>query len=247
MAALCLLEGQERVKAFADALEEGRLSLASPMGELQSVLNLQQQRLRPYRASLLAASSVRDLIISLRTSAETAARIRAGEPVIELVWTYPGSSRPGVRTTGGVAREIIASSRTSLLIVGYKMTVDPALTGLASQSIDAIAGAAARGVAVIAVLDRDANRHALLQAWRPGVPQPAVFTWPVSDDPKAAIHAKILVADRHDGLVTSTNLTYHGFERNLEFGIRVMGSVAGEIHDRVQSLIAAGELVPWGA
>ena len=201
--------------------------------------------MRPYRDALLAASDVRELVLALRVSAGTAARIAAGQPLIEVAWTYPGNARPGLRTTGGVAREIIDASRSSLLVVGYRVTVDPALTGLAAQSLDAIARAAERGVVVTAVFDREANRQALLRAWRAGVPPPFVFTWPISDDDKASLHAKFLISDRGDALITSANLTYHGFERNLEMGLRITGRAAAEIHDRIHELIATGELVAW--
>lgn len=239
------VEGDERTAAFADALERGEIDLSSPAGTLQVRLGISQSRLRQYRDVLLAAQDVRDVVLALRASAETAARIAAAQPVIEVAWTYPASARPGLRTTGGVARDIIDASRLSVLIVGYRVTVDPALTGLAAQTVEAIARAAERGVVVTAVLDREANREALLQAWRAGVPPPSIFTWPVSEDDKAAIHAKVLISDRRDGLVTSANLTYHGFERNLEMGLRVTGRAAGEIHDRIHDLIAAHELVPW--
>lgn len=61
----------------------------------------------------------------------------------------------------------------------------------------------------------------------------------------AALHAKLLVADREDALITSANLTYHGFERNLEMGIRVTGRAAAEIHDQIHQLISTKELVAW--
>lgn len=242
---MAFLEGDERVATFAEALEHGELDLSSPAGALQRCLGVPQSRLRPYRDALLVASEVRELVLALRASAETAARITAGQPLIEVAWTYPGNARPGFRTTGGVAREIIDASRLSLLVVGYRVTVDPALTGLAAQTVDAIARAAERGVVVTAVLHREANRQALLRAWRASVPRPSIFTWPVSVDEKAAVHAKLLISDRRDVLMTSANLTYHGFERNLEMGLRVTGRTAAEIHDRIHDLIAAGELVPW--
>jgi phosphatidylserine/phosphatidylglycerophosphate/cardiolipin synthase-like enzyme len=100
-------------------------------------------------------------------------------------------------------------------------------------------------VSVVAVLHRDVNREALLQAWRDGVPRPRIFTWPGGADEKSAVHAKLLIADRNDALVTSANLTYHGFERNLEMGIRVTGHAAAEIYDGVYGLIETGDLVPW--
>ncbi len=240
-----LLEGEERIATFADALERGELDLSSPAGAVQACLGVPQTRIRSYRDALLAASNVEELILVLRTSAETAAGIAAKQPIVEVAWTYPGRSRPGLRTTGGVAREIINASRHSLLVVGYAVTVDPALSGLAAQTVDAIARAAGRGVLITAVLHRDANRQALLQAWRAGVQPPSIFTWPAASDPMAAVHAKLLISDRTDALVTSANLTYHGFEQNLEMGLRVTGRPATDIHDRMHELIAAGELVPW--
>jgi len=140
----------------------------------------------------------------------------------------------------------VDDSRISLLVVGYSVTLDPTLTGLASQTIDAIANAGARGVIVTAVLHSEVNRQALVRAWRPRVRRPAIFKWLASDsDPKAAVHAKVLISDRRDGLVTSANLTYHGFEANIEMGLRVKGPPAAEIHDRIHELITAGDLVPW--
>ena len=246
VATLVGLEGPERASIFAAALERGEIHTTSSAGALQVHLGLIQARLRPYRAALSVAPSIAELVLALRVAAETAARIVATQPTIEVAWTYPGNARPGLRTTGGVAREIVDDSRFSLLVVGYSVTLDPTLTGLASQTIDAIANAGARGVIVTAVLHSEVNRQALVRAWRPGVRPPAIFKWLASDgDPKAAVHAKVLISDRRDGLVTSANLTYHGFEANIEMGLRVKGPPAAEIHDRIHELITAGDLVPW--
>lgn len=245
VATLACVEGTARTTAFADALDRGEIDLSTPTGPLQACLGVQQARLRPYRDALLVASSVGELVLALRVSAETAERLAAKQPAVEVAWTYPGSSRPGLRTTSGVARAIVEDSRLSLLVVGYAITVDHAGEGLAAQTVDAMARAAERGVVVTAVLHRNANCQALLQAWRAGVPPPSVFTWPVSDDEMAAIHAKLLISDRRDGLITSANLTYHGFERNLEMGLRVRGSAAAEVHDRIHELIASREFVSW--
>src|SRR5207244_10377015 len=200
-------EGDETGLMVADELATGALDRSSSSGALQGKLGVPQTRLRPYRDVRLAAPHTTDLVHALRVSAETAARSVAAQPLIEVAWTYPGPSRPGLRTTGGVAREIIDDSKSTLLVVGYTVTIDPSLSGLAAQTISAIARAAERGVVVTAVLHRDANRRALLQAWKSGTPETSFFTWPVADDDKAAIHAKLLIADRMDGLITSANLT----------------------------------------
>ena len=231
---------------FADALEAGSVGFSTPNGTLQARLGVQHSRIRSYRDVLATAPNIDQLILALRTAAVTADAVCAAQTAVEVAWTYPGIARPGLRTTGGVAREIVTQCKQTLLLVGYSVTVDPALTGLAAQTIEAIARAAERGVLVTAILHKDVNQQALLQAWRPGVRRPSIFRWIDSErDEMAAIHAKLLVGDRVDALVTSANLTYHGLEGNLEMGLRVKGRPAAEIHDRFQDLINDRDLVPW--
>jgi cardiolipin synthase A/B len=246
VSALVQLEGARRVILFADALEAGKVALSTPNAALQAHLGVQHSRIRSYRDVLTTAPSIDQLILALRIAAHTAEVVGSAQTVVEVAWTYPGIARPGLRTTGGVAREIIAQCKQTLLLVGYSVAVDAALTGLAAQTIEAIARAAERGVLVTAVLHKDVNRQALLQAWRTGVRRPSIFRWANAErDEMAAIHAKLLVGDRFDALVTSANLTYHGLQGNLEMGLRVKGRPAAEIQDRFQDLIHDGDLVSW--
>ena len=246
VAGLVQSEGARRATLFADALEAGIVGVSTPTGALQVQLGIPQAKVRSYRSVMQSAPCIEHLVLALRTAAETAEVVGSAQTAVEVAWTYPGISRPGLRTTGGVAREIVTQCKQSLLLVGYAVTLDPALTGLAAQTIEAIAKAAERGVVVTAVLHKDVNRQALLQAWRPSVRRPSIFRWIDSErDEMAAIHAKLLIADRFDGLVTSANLTYHGLQGNLEMGLRVKGRPAAEIHDRFHDLINDGELVSW--
>ncbi len=217
VSALVQLEGARRVNLFADALETGNVALSAPNAALQAHLGVQHSRIRSYRDVLTTAPNIDQLILALRIAAHTA----------EVVGSAP-------------------QCKQTLLLVGYSVTVDPALTGLAAQTIEAIARAAERGVLVTAVLHKDVNRQALLQAWRLGVRRPSIFRWVDAErNEMAAIHAKLLVGDRFDALVTSANLTYHGLQGNLEMGLRVKGRPAAEIHDRFQDLINDGDLISW--
>jgi phosphatidylserine/phosphatidylglycerophosphate/cardiolipin synthase-like enzyme len=246
VSALVQLEGARRVNVFADALEAGNVGLSTPNGALQTLLGVQHGRIRSYRDVLATTPNIDQLILALRTAAHTADAMGSAQTIVEVAWTYPGIARPGLRTTGGVAREIVTQCKKTLLLVGYSVTVDPALTGLAAQTIEAIARAAERGVLVTAVLHKNVNPQALLQAWSPGVRRPSIFRWvDTGRDDKAAIHAKVLIGDHVDALVTSANLTYHGFQGNLEMGLRVRGRPASEIHDRFEDLMNDRALVSW--
>jgi len=236
---------------FEVALEERRIGLAPTIATVQDALGTDNATAQSFREVLLArgARSLPEVLESLRIALVSAARARLDASRIEVAWTHPGPIQLPVRTTGAVAREIAEAARTSLLVVGYSVTIDTERSGLAAQTVAAMAAAAARGVAVTAILHRDiANRVALMRGWPISHEPPSILTWPEREgDEKASLHAKVLVADSRDALVTSANLTYHGFEANVEVGVRIGGQPAGQLEAMFHELIRVGDLVPWEA
>lgn len=193
-----------------------------------------------------AGRSTEQILDAVHLAKECVSETSSRAPRIEVAWTYPGDVRPAVRTTGAVAREIVDGARRSLLVVGYSVTVDPDLAGLAARTVAAMGAAADRGVLVTAILHRDPkNRSALLRGWPKGRDAPGIFTWPQRDDEMASLHAKVLVADARDALVTSANLTYHGFEGNVEVGVRVTGDAADQLEAVFHELIRVRDFIPW--
>jgi len=63
----------------------------------------------------------------------------------------------------------------------------------------------------------------------------------------AKLHAKVIVADARDALVTSANLTYHGYEANIELGVRISGDPARLVDAHFRELIRSEELIVWDA
>jgi phosphatidylserine/phosphatidylglycerophosphate/cardiolipin synthase-like enzyme len=59
------------------------------------------------------------------------------------------------------------------------------------------------------------------------------------------MHAKVLIVDRLDALVTSADLTYHGLHENIEVGLRVHGPQAAAIAQRFDHLIGENVLRIW--
>jgi phosphatidylserine/phosphatidylglycerophosphate/cardiolipin synthase-like enzyme len=248
VAALVGIERDDRVLAFADLIERGLLGPESSSASLQDHLELAGPRLAAYRAVLQTAGDDRGRAASaLQAAVATAALIRGESPLVEVARTGPESRRLGLRTTGNVARQIIDHAHESLLLVGYRVTVDPERTGLAARTIEGVTRAAARGVVVTAILHREpSNFAALTENWPRYAKRPALFTWPEKpSDEMAKLHAKVVVADRKDALVTSANLTYHGFEANIELGIRVTGAPASDVEDHFHALIRTRQLVAW--
>jgi phosphatidylserine/phosphatidylglycerophosphate/cardiolipin synthase-like enzyme len=248
-AELAAAETPERVTRFAHLLRSERLSADSPAGALQDHLALPSARLPRYIEVLNAAQTVSpaDAALALEAAALAIQRAQSEAPGIEVARTGPAAGTFRLRTTGTVSREIIDASERKLLVVGYSVTSSPNDAGFAAQTLAAIRRAAERGVVVTAVLHRDPkNRDALLRSWPAASPVPSIFTWPESpDDVMSKLHAKVIVGDGRDALVTSANLTYHGYEANIELGVRVSGEPARLVEAHFRELIRSEELVVW--
>jgi phosphatidylserine/phosphatidylglycerophosphate/cardiolipin synthase-like enzyme len=233
---------------LVEGLENGHLTSNSTAGAVQRQLSVPMERVEAIRALLRQTDSLGsgELALLIRSSMATRRHLLRFQATVEVAATHPRLV-PQVRTTGGVARDVIAGAKQSLLVVGYSVTTDQDMSGLASKTLVAMGDAAGRGVKVTAVLHRkDANRAALLRAWGTVLPGPDLFTWPEQpDDRMASLHAKVLVADRSDALVTSANLTFHGFAGNVEMGVRVTGPPAATVSKVFETLIRSGELVRW--
>jgi phosphatidylserine/phosphatidylglycerophosphate/cardiolipin synthase-like enzyme len=248
---LAVAETAERITQFAELLRSERVTPDTPAGLLQDHLALASARLSRYSDVLQAArsapASAAELALLLEVAVAAAERARSKMSTVEVARTGPAGGAFDLRTTGTVSREIIQGAARKLLVVGYSVTSSPNDAGLAAQTLAAIRRAAERGVVVTAVLHRDPkNLEALLASWPSALPLPSVYTWPESpEDSMAKLHAKVIVADGRDALVTSANLTYHGYEANIELGVRVTGDPARLVDAHFRELIRSEELVMW--
>ena len=141
----------------------------------------------------------------------------------ELVATLPAET-PGIaRPTERVVREMVDRARAEIVLLGYELT-DRNLIAL-------LAGAASRGADLILICDRGRRAaQRVLESWPSAVPVPRIFHDRERTDgaPYASMHAKCLLVDGKDLLVTSANFTFHGLRGNIEIGIRIGGPPAAE-------------------
>ena len=250
-AQLSTAETPERVERFISMLRQGKLAAETPAGTLQDRLALSSSRLTRYVDFLhlgdAAGASPTEMALVLEGAAAAAELARSRAPGLEIARTGPAGGPFHLRTTGTVSREIVEGAAAKLLVVGYSVTVSANDAGLAEQTLATIREAAARGVVVTALLHREkSNRKALLASWPAASPAPSIFTWPESPhDTMAKLHAKAIVADSREALVTSANLTYHGYEANIELGVKVSGEPARLVEKHFRELIRAEELIPW--
>ena len=176
--------------------------------------------------------------------------------IVDSVWTGPEVSGSEVRRTEAVVSEIVASANKDLLIVGYWLVTS---TAQIRTLIDQLIEKARAGVSIRFVFDPGEkaggpdNFAALHERWPSdlnGAPR-RVYTW--SDELLKAtsrsgyqydrkLHAKVIVADKRDALVTSANLTHAGLLENLEMGLRIQGATSAAVVRHFDLLIGEGVL-----
>lgn len=174
---------------------------------------------------------------------------------VDAVWTGPAVKGSEVRRTEAVVSELVEGAKKDLLIVGYWLVTD---TNQIRELISSLISKARSGVRVRFVLDpgektgKD-NFSALAEVWPAGLDgaHRGVYSWGEGLETAVAksgasydrkLHAKVIVADRRDALVTSANLTHSGMLENLEMGLRVQGSAAQALAQHFDLLIDVGVL-----
>jgi len=60
------------------------------------------------------------------------------------------------------------------------------------------------------------------------------------------MHAKCVLVDGSDLLVTSANFTFHGLHGNIEIGVRLSGAAAAEARKIFSHLVEDGVVEPVG-
>lgn len=70
----------------------------------------------------------------------------------------------------------------------------------------------------------------VLEVWPEDAARPRIFhDRPRADGaPYASMHAKCLLVDGSDLLITSANFTFHGLKGNIEIGVRLGGPPGAE-------------------
>jgi cardiolipin synthase A/B len=240
------------------ALEEGRLSLSSTAATRSAVAQGNPQ-LEGFIRSLQEAWRLADprisgqaMALALRTSIAAATSVSRRIPDTQVVWTGPKVEGSFLRATREVVRELLRGARAELLVVGYWIAARDDGEGIIEELIASLADGVIRGVTVSVVMDervrpdgRD-NGRILKSIWPIAVTLPRLLTWRLpAADQHLKLHAKVLVADRTDALVTSANLTSYAMDRNMEMGVRIIGRPAADIAKHFDLLAAKGVIEPY--
>ncbi len=157
-------------------------------------------------------------------------------PRVEVVVTGPDSPVAAVRLTSEVVRQLIDQARQRVTLVSYAAYQLPAI-------IAALDAAVGRGVYVSLIVEspeklQGGGGAAAYDRFR-------VYHWPIDrrDPPDARLHAKAVIVDGRDVLLTSANMTNAAYDKNIELGVLCRGGgVARQVQRHFDGLISAGIL-----
>ncbi len=85
----------------------------------------------------------------------------------------------------------------------------------------------------------------VLQAGARAYSRYCMYEWPVDrcEPPDAKLHAKAVIVDSRDVLLTSANMTSAAYDRNIELGVLCLGGgVAAQVQRHFDALVARGVL-----
>lgn len=153
----------------------------------------------------------------------------------ELVATIPPEIPALTRSTEHVVHEMIAGAVNEIILLGYELSDINLLAMLAAASL--------RDVSIIVICDRGRGNLTRIEAsWPTHARRPRIFHDRARADaaPFASMHAKCVLVDSRDLLVTSANFTFHGLRGNIEIGIRLGGSPASEARNVFSHLVENG-------
>jgi cardiolipin synthase A/B len=174
--------------------------------------------------------------IALAIDTALASKISAAATTVDVVITGPDSPVAPVRLTSEVVRQLIASAHQRVTMVSYAAYQMAAI-------IAALDAAVARGVQVDLILESPENLEggggvAAYAKYR-------VYHWPVDqrDPPDAKLHAKAVIVDSRDVLLTSANMTNAAYDKNIELGLLCRGGGTAErVQRHFDALVTRGVL-----
>lgn len=139
-------------------------------------------------------------------------------------------------------REVIKGAKSELHLTLYSASTE------AVPIFDLLEGQLGRGVRLTLVINRlresqhvEARRR--LELLGDSFSNSHIFSF----EPKSQmrnLHAKVVVADRSEGIVGSANLSLRGLVENYELGVRFSGPIARDISLLVDELARDSECIP---
>jgi phosphatidylserine/phosphatidylglycerophosphate/cardiolipin synthase-like enzyme len=235
---------QGRLTAPFSAVGIARLGVSNPQSLSVDLISFIDRGLQPVQLAILLRE-----IVHQRQS------LSSQGPTVELVVTGP-DSRKASRDTAVVVEQLFAEVQRSVLLVGFALYKGDVIFRSLAERLDATPTLDVKLCLDISRRGTDTTRDQDLIArfarefveknWS-GQRRPKVYFDPrgltMDAKARAVLHAKCIVIDNTNALITSANPTPAAYDRNIEIGVVVRGgSIPQQIANHFSSLIETGAL-----
>ncbi len=135
---------------------------------------------------------------------------------VELVITAPNSFKLKALKTSIVVHELINNAQKSITLTGYS------ISDYFAELLEELLDKSRKGVYVNLYVNDFAGKQEQLdklEVYKGRFLN--IYDYNKGADKMAALHAKIIVVDGHKTFISSSNLSYHGLEGNIEMGVLI--------------------------
>ncbi len=232
---------KSKINEFCTLLENLEIKLSDDIFMIRKKISINSNEEKYFLNIISNFSNKEDIILLIKLITEIKnIQIKINENT-SLAWSSPIKYHKKIDQTYSIFLKMINDAKESIIFVGYAMTDDE------NQDIfDALKNASKeRHVKIKIIFDKATKakkwgkwtkspKKIIAKVWGDIEYFPEIYSY---DDKDSSLHAKFLVVDGKEILVTSANMTDRAMTRNLEMGIRHRGEVASDATDLIELLI----------
>lgn len=232
---------ESKINKFCNLLEEKQIELSDDFFKIKKKVGTNSNEEKYFLEVITNFTNYEDLILLIKLIMKEKQIQREDKLKTTLVWSSPIKYHEKIDQTYSVFLNMINDSKKSIIFVGYAMTDEE------NQEIfEALKKAAKERHVMIKIIFDKATKAKKWGKWTKSPKKiisklwgdieyfPEIYTY---DDATSSLHAKFLIIDDEEILVTSANMTDRAMTRNLEMGIRHRGKIAKDAVDMIELLI----------
>lgn len=222
----------KKISNFKKLILENKIDKNTNLFELRSKLNLTSEETSVVKNVLDCFDDLNSILLSIDLISEIYKLRETNEKSHSLVWTSPFVFNEDADTTKTTLLDMIDSAKKSIIIVGYTIERDT------KEIFAALEHASQKGVAIKLLFDNAEKFVPLVEKmWENKGTLPQLYSYKPKKMKHSSLHAKVMIIDGKELLITSANLTGRGISRNVEIGIRHKGNSAKNAEKLVRTLI----------
>lgn len=232
---------QKKINEFCKKLENQEIGLERNFFEIKNILKLNSKEEKYFLDICSLFKNYEELILIIKSLVEIKKLEKKIDDNTTLAWSSPIKFHEKIDQTYSVFLDMIKNANDTIVFVGYAMTDKEN-----EQIFDAFKEVAKqKGVKIKIIFDKATKakkwgkwtkspKKIISNAWGDIRNFPQIYSY---EGEKSSLHAKFLIIDEKEILITSANMTDRAMTRNLEMGIRHKGKVAKDAVELVNLLI----------